>query len=297
VSSFQRVKSLFSKILKDDNLSQFIKASALIYCSIVIIISTEEAAHIDGFNLFFLYFLDNCGSLCWPSGSSCSWGILRCFEESGGLWESITGCSTGGNEVFESVQKGVWSRCCGWEPSSEGKTGLDTGGSLEFGEDSTGAEVQDLSVEETSILENLGDHHLVRERIDLQFLEKGTLGTIYSNTGFNNLLGNNNFNLGLDNLGLDLKILEERSLLWIKSGWSGWDPYIGWGNHTWLGWGWSDFFIEDLLNLGKISVGEDNIGVSLKLEDDLLDVVIGSPVGSTYGSVIGITIFWLGVKS
>jgi len=174
---------------------------------------------------------------------------------------------------------------------------LDTDATLEFMKDSSAAEIEDLSVEETSVLEDLGDVHLVRERIDLQFLEKGTLGTINFDTGFNNLLSGNNFDLTLDNLGVDLKVLEESGLLWVKTGWSSWNPYIVWGDHTWLGWGWSDFSIKNVFNLAKISVGEDNVGVSLKLEKDLVDVIILSPVGSTSGVEVGLTVLWGGVES
>jgi len=191
----------------------------------------------------------------------------------------------------------MWGGSGGWETSSERETGLDTGGSLEFGEDGGSAKIKDLGIEETSVLKNLGDLHLVRERIDLQFLEKLGLGSVNLLTFGNNLLGGNNLDLTFNNLGLDLKILEERGELWIKTGGSSWDGYVLRSDHTWLGWGWSDFLVKDLLNLGKISVGEDNVSVSLKLKKDLFDVIVLGPVGTTSGSVILITFLWLSVKS
>jgi hypothetical protein len=191
----------------------------------------------------------------------------------------------------------MWGGSGGWETSSERETGLDTGGSLEFGEDSGSAKIKDLGVKETTVLENLGDLHLIRERIDLQFLEKLGLGSVNLLTCGNNLLGSNNFDLTFNNLGLDLKILEERGELWIKTGGSSWDGYVTRSDHTWLGWGWSDLLIKNFLNFGKISVGEDNVSVSLKLIKDFLDIIVLGPVGTTSGSEIIFILGWSSIES
>jgi hypothetical protein len=145
-------------------------------------------------------------------------------------------------------------------------------------------------------LKNLSDLHLILERIDLQFIKKLGLGGTNLISGNNNLLGGDDINLSLDNLCLDLKVTEERGLLWIKTGWSSWDLHICWGDHSWFSWGWSLLEIKDGFHLSEITVGEDKVDVSLKLKQDLLDVGVEDPgLGSL--SVVLIGLLWLGVGS
>lgn len=49
--------------------------------------------------------------------------------------------------------------------------------------------------------------------------------------------------------------------------------------------------------MGKISVGEDDVNVTLKLSEDLVDVIVLGPVGSTSGMEIILFLGWCGVKS
>jgi hypothetical protein len=183
-----------------------------------------------------------------------------------------------------------------WITSSQRERCLDGASLSELGKDGVDIQVEDVSIEDGSILENLGDLHLVRERIDLQFIEKKSLSSINLISFGNNLLGGKDINLGLDNLGLDEQVLEESSLLWVETGWSGWDNDISGGDHTSLGWGWSDFTIEDFLDISEISVGEDNVDVSLELGDDLFKVLV--LLESVFsGLIIGISNFWGSVES
>lgn len=165
-----------------------------------------------------------------------------------------------------------------WDTSSETEFSQNAGTILESGQDVVGGQGEHLSIEELSVLKNLGDVHLVREWIDLKLIEKKSLSSINLVSLSDDLLWSNNLNLGLDNLGLDLKVLEERSLLWIKTSWTGWDCDAVWGNHTSLGWGWSHLRVENILDLTEVSVGEDDVDVSLELSEDLIDSVPDSSI-------------------
>jgi len=77
--------------------------------------------------------------------------------------------------------------------------------------------IKDSGIKNVSILKNLGNSHVVLEWIDLELIKKSSLSTINLGVLENNLLLNDNFNLRLYNSGLDLKSLEETSLLGIKS--------------------------------------------------------------------------------
>jgi len=57
--------------------------------------------------------------------------------------------------------------------------------------------------------------HFVAEWSDLQLIQKGSVGSFNLLTLGNDLSVSNNFNLGLDNLGLDVQLLEKAGLLWI----------------------------------------------------------------------------------
>lgn len=170
----------------------------------------------------------------------------------------------------------MWCRSRGWETSCKRQGSLSLKSTLELSEDGVGGKGKNLGVEDLSGLENLGDLHLVRERIDLQFIEKKSLSSINLISDEDDLLGSNDLNLGLDNLGCDLKLLEETSLLWIKTGGSSWDNDIIWSDHTSLSWGWSNLGVKDSLDFGEVSVGEDDVDVTLKLLENKLDVWVES---------------------
>lgn len=168
------------------------------------------------------------------------------------------------------------------------------GSSLEFIKDGSSGKVKNLSVEETSILKDLDNIHLVREWIDLQLIQKLGLRVTNLHSGEHNLLWGNDFNLSLDNLSLDLEDLEIRSLLWIKTGGSSWDCDITWGNHTWSSWGWSNLIVENSLDLSEVTVGEDQVDVTLEEIANLIN--LGSVlwlVGVLSEVVVNIIWLWL----
>jgi len=85
------------------------------------------------------------------------------------------------------------------------------------------ADGKDLSINELSSIKEVLDVHLVLERSDFQLVEEGSLRLVDLLTFLDDRNGVHDFNLGLGNLSLDAKSLEETSLLWVKSGRSGWD--------------------------------------------------------------------------
>jgi len=138
---------------------------------------------------------------------------------------------------------------------------LDIDGFLELGKNVSGGDVEDGGIEDGSVLEDLLDVHLILERIDLKLIEESGLGSTDLVTSPNNLFLGNDFNLSLNNLGLDLESLEERCLLGIETGGTSRDGYISGGEHTGLGGRRSGLRVEDLLNLGEVAIGEDHVGV------------------------------------
>jgi len=125
------------------------------------------------------------------------------------LWEFPSRHSTDGDEVLETIEEGVWGRGAGRVSRSKGKASHVVDSLGELGKDDLVREIKNLSVENTTVLKDLLDFHLIFERIDLQFIEELSFSSTDLVTGSNNLLLLNNINLGLNNLGLDVEGLEE----------------------------------------------------------------------------------------
>jgi len=151
---------------------------------------------------------------------------------------------------------------------------LQVDGFLEFSKDVSSRDVEDGGIEDGAVLEDFLDVHLILEGIDLELIEEGGLGSTNLITNPDNLLFGNDFNLGLNNLGLDLESLEERCLLGIKTGGTSRDGNLSGGDHTSLGGGRSRLSVEDFLNLGEVTIGEDNVRVQNELGHNLLNVVV-----------------------
>ena len=61
------------------------------------------------------------------------------------------------------------------------------------------------------------DVHFVAEWSDLQFVQESCVSGFDLLSLGDDFLVNNDFNLGLNNLGLDTQLLEKAGLLWIKT--------------------------------------------------------------------------------
>lgn len=217
------------------------------------------------------------GSLSSSRGGSgagtTSRGVLGSLKHGISLLELEARGARDGDEVLEAVQKSVRSGGSIGDTQSKTELGLDINGLLELSKDRLRSDVEDGGIEDGSVLEDLLDVHLILEGIDLKLIEESGLGSTDLITSPNDLLLSDDFNLGLDNLGLDLEGLEEGGLLGIKTGGSRRNCDITRGNHTSLGGRRSRLSVEDLLDLGEVAIGEDHVGVVVELLRDLLDVV------------------------
>lgn len=271
-------------------------------CSVVavLLLVAEETAHI---NVSFL-FLSGLGLFCWcrrsgGTGSWCSTGSWRArgsLQESGGLWELVSGFSSDGNQILEATEQSVRSGHLSGVTETERKTGLSRDGSLELRENGLRRKVEDRGVEHATVLQDFLDLHLVREWIDLELIEQSSLGTGDPFALGDDLLLGDDINLGFHNLSLDLQGLEETGLLWIETSGSWLNGHIVWGDHTGLGWRWSDFLVENGLDLIELTVGHDQTSVAAELSEDLVDVWIMLP-GTLSFLIILIARLWLLVGS
>ena len=138
---------------------------------------------------------------------------------------------------------------------TERKLSLELNCILELSKNHISRERKDSRLEDTSILENFFNFHLILERIDLKLIEKSG----FSGSNFvaleNNLFLGNNFNLSLNNLSLDLELLEERSLLRIKTSWTCRNGHIIRCNHTRFCRRGSNFSVKDLFNITEVTIG------------------------------------------
>jgi len=117
--------------------------------------------------------------------------------------------------------------------------------------------------------------HLVLEGTDLEFVEEGSLTSRDLLILTNNLDFVDNLDLGFDNLGLDVKGLEERGLLGVKTGRSSGDGHIARGECADTGGGLTNLGVKDGLDFGKVAVGEDESSVEDHLGRDAVVLLLG----------------------
>jgi len=82
--------------------------------------------------------------------------------------------------------------------------------------------------------------HLVLERSNLELVEKGRLTSGDLVISGNNLNWVNDFDLTFNDLGLDVKGLEERGLLWVHTSGTSRNSHIRWSDSNDSGWSFSD---------------------------------------------------------
>ena len=241
-------------------------------CSVV---STKEVSHVDVFLLLLgLLLLDGGGSGGTGGGAgsgASSGGAL----ESISLLEGVVGAERGGGEVLEGVEHEVLGGARDNIAGAEGEGGDVLGGALEDFEDGLLGDGEDLGVVDLAGVEERLDMHLVLEGTDLQLVEEGGLTGGDLLVGANNLDGVDNLDLGLHNLGLDVQGLEEGSLLGVKTGGSSGDGHISGSEGANLGGGLTDLGVKNGLDLGEVSVGEDESGVERHLGGDASVLLVG----------------------
>ena len=156
-----------------------------------------------------------------------------------------------------------------------GGLGSETGGerdgsdvlsrSAEGGEDVVNGDAEDGWRIDSAVIEDVFDVHLVLERSNLEFVEESSLTGRDLLTLGDDLDGVDDFDLTLDDLGSDVQVLEEGSLLGVHTGTTSGDGHIGGSKDTNLGGGLSNLTVKNLLNVSKVTVGEDHTGVQHKL--------------------------------
>jgi len=129
--------------------------------------------------------------------------------------------------------------------------------------------------------------HLVLERSNLELVEEGGLSGSDLITFSNNLHGVDDFDLGLNNLGLDVQGLEERSLFRVETSGSCGHSHISGGKRADFGWGLSNLGVKNLLDVGQVAVGENHTSVEVELVDDLLEMGASNPL------LLCLSISWL----
>jgi len=87
-----------------------------------------------------------------------------------------------------------------------------------------------LGIVKLALVKVVLDVHLVLEGTDLQFVQKSGLTSSDLVINLDDNDGVNNFDLTLDNLGLDVQSLEERSLFRVKTGGTSGDSHLSRGN-------------------------------------------------------------------
>lgn len=109
---------------------------------------------------------------------------------------------------------------------SEGQSCNVTDSILESSNDLLSIDVKDGRVEQVTVVIDHLDLHLIEERLDLKFVKKRSLGASNLLTTENNLHVVNDFDLTLNNLGLDRQVLEERCLFGVETSGTGLYPHI-----------------------------------------------------------------------
>lgn len=107
--------------------------------------------------------------------------------------------------------------------------------------------------------------HLVFERSNLELVEKSSLTGGDLVVGGDNLDGVDDFDLTFNDLGLDVKGLEERGLLWVHTGGASGNGHISGGDGADSGGSLSDLGVEDLLYVSEVTVAENHTSVEYQL--------------------------------
>ena len=187
------------------------------------------------------------------------------------------------------------SRSFGGITKTKRKLSLELDSVLELSKDNIIGKRKYSRLEDTSILENFSNFHLILERIDLKLIEKGG----FSGSNFvaleNNLFLSNDFNLSLNNLSLDLKLLEERSLFRIKTSRTSGNGHIIGSNHTRFGRRGSNFGVKDCFNITEVTISKNKINVTPKLGDNLFNIGILNVITFSF-FIVFIFRLWFGTS-
>ena len=137
------------------------------------------------------------------------------------------------------------------------------------------SDAEHLSGVHFTVVEHVQDVHLEFERTDLQFFEEGGLTGGDFVTFGDDLNGVDDFDLGFDDLGLDVKGLEELGLFGVHTGGTSGNGHINRGKSTNFSGGLTDLGVNDSLDLTEVTFGEDETNVKNESVVDDLKVRAG----------------------
>lgn len=218
----------------------------------------------------FLAFVGCSGSLLSGAGVSNSGGarVLQCLS----LLEDEARSQTSGGQVLEGIEHEVLSGVGDDEAGTKRERGHVLAVSLELFKDVVGGDVEHLRFEDRVAVEHLQDVHLVLEGPDLELIKEHGLTRGDLVTVGDDLDGIHDFDLTLDDLGLNVQSLEEGGLLRVHTSGTGRNGNIGVSDGTDLGGGLTHLRVDDLLQVLEVAVGEDHTHVQVELIQDQLDV-------------------------
>ena len=235
-----------------------------------------------------------------------SWGgsgfgsILEGIE----LSETVVGSDGSTSQVLEGVDEHVWGGGRDDVAAGHGDAGEVVGAGCEEAEDLVVGDAEDLGVDELGgavlsgdrPVEERGNVHLVLEWANLQTIEKGGLAGSDLVASSDDSDWVDDLNLSFHNLGGDVQGLEELGLLWVHAGGAGGDNDILGGDGADLGGGSSDLGVEDCLDFGEVTVGEDHTGVTVELVTDDVEVGSGLPATVTGHALLVVLLSLIGLS-
>lgn len=261
-------------------------------CSVVIITEEVTAIGIEFFFLFDLFLLLSRLVISLNgrgNNNSVLSGILKLFSSG----EGVIGSERNGAKVLESVDHKVRSSRLGDVSRAERQGSQVGNGGAESGNDILVVDGENAGGEKLALVVDHLDLHLIEERLDLKLIKEGRLRTGNLLIFENNLDIINDFDLTLNNLGLDRQVLEERCLLGIETSGTGSNPHIIGSDLTNSSGSLTNLFFEDFLNIGQITIMEDDTSVTLELFNNSIEFGSGLP-GILSFLVVFITLYGLG---
>mmetsp|Transcript_21042 Transcript_21042/g.58515 ORF Transcript_21042/g.58515 Transcript_21042/m.58515 type:complete len:352 (+) Transcript_21042:107-1162(+) len=256
-----------------------LKENCLVVTAIVI---SEETASRGGCFFFLLFLFNNLfgggtSGITTTTARSGELGrILEVFLVLVGLVEGVSSeldCDR--EDHLEGIDNRVGDGSLGRVSSGQRDGGQDGKSLAELCGENIVGDLQDLGVEEGSVVIDGLEDHTVREGADVELLQEGGLrsGDLLS-SGDQVGIGNH-LNLSTGNLGGNLQGLEKGGLTGITSGRSLGDNDISGGNGSDLGRGRAGVGLQDFLDGTKVTIGEDESNVSTALVDELSGRAIG----------------------
>mmetsp|Transcript_11008 Transcript_11008/g.23844 ORF Transcript_11008/g.23844 Transcript_11008/m.23844 type:complete len:326 (+) Transcript_11008:110-1087(+) len=248
-----------------------------------LVVSTVIATkHVNSrcFHLLFLRLRFSCGFIAASAAATSSTaarsselaGVLEVLLVRLSLVEGVVVESNGdGKDDLEGVRDGVRHGRLSGMSNGEGQGGEGLERLGEFGGKDIIGDVENLGVEEAAVVVDGLELETICEGGDLELLEESSLRGSNLVTLVDELDVVDDLNLTTGNLGCDLKGLEEGSLTRITTRGSLGNDHIARCNCPYTGRSGTNVLLEDLTDLSKVAVGEDEADISAKdLDQSLL---------------------------